>query len=62
MEKKNFLLNLVGEALVLAPTRRKGESHQFPRGPALTVTSTDLGTRASLLLNRALFLAPHLVV
>lgn len=62
MEKKNFLLNLAGEAVVLAPARRKSESHQFPKGPALTMTSTDLGTRASLLLNGALFLAPHLVV
>lgn len=48
-----------GSSVVLVPTRRKGQSHQFPKGPAFTMTSTDLETRASLLLNRALFLAPY---
>lgn len=50
-----------GSSLVLAPTRRKDQSHQFPKGPAFTVTSPDLGTKANLLLNRDLVLPPHLV-
>lgn len=50
-----------GSSVVLAPTRRKGQSHQFPKGPAFTMTSTDLGTKASLLLNRDLILPTHLV-
>lgn len=45
MEKKNFLLNLVGEAVVLAPRRRKGESHQFPKGPALNNDFNGLGDK-----------------
>lgn len=45
-------------SVVLVPTRRKGQSQQFSKGPAFTMTSTDMETNASLLLNRALFLAP----
>lgn len=50
-----------GNSVVFVANKKKRSSHQFPEGPALTVTSADLGTRASLWWKRALFAASRVV-